>query len=36
MEFWTKLEEMLSSHKIIVDRPKGSHHPKYTELVYPF
>jgi inorganic pyrophosphatase len=36
MDFWTRLEQMLDSHEIVIDRPKGSRHPKYPEIVYPF
>ena len=36
MDFWIKLDQMLASHKIIIDRPKSSHHPEHPDLVYPF
>lgn len=36
MEFWEKLDKMLASHEIIIDRPKGTTHPKHSEIVYPF
>ncbi len=34
-EFWGLIDAMITSHKIIIDRPKGSHHPKYTDYIYP-
>jgi len=34
-EFWQMLDELLSSSELVIDRPKGSHHPKYPALVYP-
>jgi inorganic pyrophosphatase len=34
MEFWTNLDQLISTHKIIIDRPKGSVHPRYPDMVY--
>jgi len=34
-EFWFNLEKLVSESKIVIDRPKGSHHPKYTDCIYP-
>jgi len=33
--FWAALDELVSVSKIIIDRPKGSRHPKYSDFVYP-
>ena len=33
-DFWRKLDELISSCKIVIDRPKGTRHPRYTEVVY--
>ena len=33
-EFWRILEELISRHDIVIDRPKGSRHPRYPEMVY--
>lgn len=33
--FWSALEKLVSESKIIIDRPKGSFHPKYPTLCYP-
>ena len=33
--FWQKLEALFNNSKIIIDRPKGSFHPRYTEVQYP-
>ena len=33
--FWQALDKLVSESKIIIDRPKGSHHPKYPTFVYP-
>ena len=32
--FWIRLEELLSKSKIVVDRPRGSVHPLYPQIVY--
>ena len=33
--FWKNLEEIVFSKEIIIDRPKGSKHPKYSDFIYP-
>ena len=33
--FWTLLDELVASRKIVVDRPKGSAHPRFPENIYP-
>jgi len=33
-DFWKKLDELISSCNIVIDRPKGTHHPRYPECVY--
>ena len=33
--FWTALDSLVQESEIVIDRPKGSHHPRYQELVYP-
>jgi len=34
--FWKLLDSLVQSAKLIVDRPKGSVHPRYPAIVYPF
>lgn len=34
--FWSAMEDLLSSNTIVIDRPKGSAHPRYPNLIYPF
>ena len=29
-EFWQAIDSLASSGRIVIDRPKGSSHPKYT------
>ena len=33
-EFWTALDELVNHSEIIIDRPKGTAHPKYQSFVY--
>ena len=33
--FWQALDKLVSESKIVIDRPKDSHHPKYPAFVYP-
>lgn len=34
-QFWQAIDELVKSCKIIIDRPKGSVHPKFPEFAYP-
>lgn len=33
--FWQALDKLVAESKIVIDRPKGSRHPKYLDCVYP-
>ena len=33
--FWQFLERLAASCPVVIDRPKGSTHPRYTGRVYP-
>ncbi len=33
--FWNALEELIRTSEIIIDRPKGTAHPRYPALIYP-
>ncbi len=33
--FWLALDELIATSRLVIDRPKGSAHPRYPELVYP-
>jgi len=35
MDFWARLDKLIASHEIAIDRPKGSRHPRIPEIVYP-
>lgn len=32
--FWLALDELVKSSKIIIDRPKGSKHPRFSDVIY--
>jgi len=34
-DFWAALNKLVSDSKLVIDRPKGSRHPRYPNLVYP-
>ena len=34
-QFWKYIDELIKTSKIIIDRPKGSTHPKYNDFIYP-
>ena len=33
--FWLAIKKIVSESEIVIDRPKGSHHPKYPQFIYP-
>lgn len=33
--YWNYLERIVKTHEIIIDRPKGSHHPRFNNRIYP-
>jgi len=34
-EFWTLLDRLTAQSKIVIDRPAGSSHPCYPQMIYP-
>ncbi len=34
IEFWNALDELVNNSEIIIDRPKGTSHPKYRNFIY--
>jgi inorganic pyrophosphatase len=34
--FWQSMSELLMTNPVIIDRPKGSTHPRYGKAIYPF
>jgi inorganic pyrophosphatase len=35
-QFWSALDALLGSARLVIDRPGGSEHPRYSGLRYPF
>jgi inorganic pyrophosphatase len=35
LRFWEALDEIVTSSSIVIDRPKGSAHPRFPEFIYP-
>ena len=35
MDFWDRFEKLISENEIIIDRPKGSVHPRFPTITYP-
>lgn len=33
-DFWKIIEEMVNNHEIVIDRPKGTPHPKHPNWIY--
>jgi inorganic pyrophosphatase len=34
--YWQRLDQLVSSLEIIIDRPRGSKHPRYPDVIYPY
>jgi inorganic pyrophosphatase len=34
-EFWDLVDQLIGSSRIVIDRPRGTAHPRYPELIYP-
>ena len=33
--FWDVLDSLVRDSELVIDRPKGSHHPRYPQIIYP-
>jgi inorganic pyrophosphatase len=33
--FWQEMNQLARTNSIVIDRPKGSLHPRYPEVMYP-
>lgn len=33
-DFWKALDELVNNSEIVIDRPKGSAHPKFPDFIY--
>jgi inorganic pyrophosphatase len=34
-QFWSRLDELIESSEIVIDRPRGSAHPTYKDMIFP-
>ena len=34
-DFWDKLTHLVYTSQLVIDRPKGSHHPRFEDIIYP-
>ena len=34
-EFWTFIDTLAAQSEIVIDRPKGTAHPRYPDFIYP-
>jgi inorganic pyrophosphatase len=34
--FWVLADQLVRDHRIVIDRPAGSRHPRVPDIVYPF
>lgn len=34
-DFWTALDQLVNQSEIVIDRPKGTAHPRYPDFIYP-
>jgi inorganic pyrophosphatase len=33
--FWQSMQQLLITNPLVIDRPKGSSHPRYPHVIYP-
>ena len=33
--FWEGIDTLVRESRIVIDRPKGAHHPRFPSIVYP-
>jgi inorganic pyrophosphatase len=33
--FWSRLDDLLATSEVVIDRPKGARHPCFPEFIYP-
>ena len=33
--FWQAMTQLLMTNSLVIDRPKGTSHPRYKEMIYP-
>jgi inorganic pyrophosphatase len=33
--FWQRLDDLIKTQKMVIDRPKGSAHPRFPNIIFP-
>ena len=33
--FWAALDQLMASSRVVIDRPRGTAHPRYPDMIYP-
>jgi inorganic pyrophosphatase len=33
--YWDALDRLVETFPVVIDRPAGTHHPRYPEIIYP-
>ena len=33
--FWAALDRLIATGRLVIDRPRGTAHPRYPEMIYP-
>jgi len=33
--FWEAIDSLVGDSRVVIDRPKGTHHPRFPSIVYP-
>lgn len=33
--FWERLDTLVAESRVVIDRPKGTAHPRYPDFIYP-
>ena len=34
-DFWDAIDKLVVESKIVIDRPRNSRHPRYSDFIYP-
>ncbi len=34
-DYWGFLDRLIAEHRVVIDRPKGSAHPRFSDMIYP-
>ena len=36
MAFWKGMDQIVANYELVIDRPRGTSHPRYPDRFYPF